>query len=65
MMPEAPFNQITVYEVQKNFNGTQGSFIITATQKVESKSGGNSSQRSQSKEGTGSNEDRAGSGEQK
>jgi len=47
--------------VRQNFNGTEGSFIITATSKLDGKNtgGGSSSQRSQSKEGTGSSDERA------
>ena len=60
LMPEEQLVQkITVYEVKPNYN-CKDSFIITATNKYDSKTlgGGSSSQRSQSKEASGSSDER-------
>jgi hypothetical protein len=54
VIPDQSNNQITVYEVHPRFNGTQRSFIITATNRPDGRNGGSSSRsHSNSKEGSG------------
>ncbi len=58
--PEPIVSKITVYEVKPKQNGSLQSFIITATNKIDTKTlGGSSSQQSHhSKEASGSSDER-------